>query len=139
MHQDEVRPGCNFRGQAAVLVVCDDPDILLVAQAVLAGSRRVLAAWNTVTALWVLRNFNVDSAVVQQGLPGSGLIHRECLARGFHIGLMRGTVEDGMVRLTLPEVPSTHPARPLLESQPQADSLPFPAIASRLVRPRIRI
>jgi hypothetical protein len=87
-----------------VLLVIDDHAMLLLTQAALPGERRKLLAWDVDSALWNLRNLNVDSAIIREGIANSDLIEMECVARGARIHFMQGAVEEGIVRFTLPEL-----------------------------------
>jgi hypothetical protein len=97
------------QGKQSVLLVIDDANMLMMARASLSQTRRVLLAWDEPTALWSLRNVSVDSVVIREGMPGFTRIETECYALGLRVHTMRGAVEDGIVRLVLPEFA----ARPL--------------------------
>ena len=93
----------------AVLLVADGLDMLLVARAVLTGrGYRVLLARNAESAVEVLglRQFPIAAVVIHSAIGYSKNIELACLLHGVNVHFMSGFVEEGIIRLRLPELGS---------------------------------
>ena len=91
--------------QENVLLFIDDSDMQIITNVVLsAENRRLLMARDTVSALWILRNWRIGSIVIREGIDGFRPVQLDCLKRGVNVYLMTGVVEAGIVRLRLPSL-----------------------------------
>lgn len=92
-----------------VLVVSDDPDMLLIATAVLGGKGyqvRVATDADSAVKILVLRQFPIVASVIDADLKYQDKIELECIWQGVNVHFMSGIVEDGVIRLRLPELGS---------------------------------
>jgi len=85
-----------------VLVVADDPDILIVTQAILAGrGYRTLVANGKEGAVHVLglKSVDVHSVAIRAGMNGWGDVQEWSVRRGAKPWFFTASVEDGMIGL----------------------------------------
>ena len=90
------------RGGQTLLVVADDPDILVLAQAVLKGKGyRVLVASGVHSAKRLLkaRHIRIHSLAVHADMSGCEDIENWCLRRGAKPWFFCASVKDGIVQL----------------------------------------
>jgi len=89
------------RGEQTVLLVADDPDILILAQAFLGSRYRVLAADDQHGAVRLLgrKDIDVHAVAIRAGMRGSNQVHKLSLERKAKPGFFRASVEDGIVHM----------------------------------------
>ena len=90
------------RDEQTVLVVADDPDILIVAQATLAGKGyRILVADGQRSALNLLRltHIKIHSSVIRAGMSGCEQVHKRSFERIAEVSYFNASVEDGIIHL----------------------------------------
>ena len=85
-----------------MLVVADDLDILLLAEAILAGNGyRVLVAHHTLGAVQLLglEGIDVHWVGIRAGMNGCEQVHRIAVARGAKPWYFVASVEDGIIHM----------------------------------------
>jgi DNA-binding response OmpR family regulator len=99
----------SAKAEDTVLVVAADPDMLLIATAVLGGQGyRVLVATDADSAVQVLapHQFPIAAAVIHTGIGYCKKIELECFRHGVNVHFMSGFVDEGIIRLRIPELAS---------------------------------
>jgi len=90
------------RDGRTVLVVADDPDILILAKAILAGKgHRVLVADHYQDAMRLLgfKSLDVHSVVIRAGMNGCEQVHMRALGRGASPRFFGAFIEEGIIQM----------------------------------------